>query len=77
MRRLTVYAKEAQLQIEIIRFYVLKWGLHALLKYILISFDSLAAILELYDICVRRIKITRIMFGMRIGKKPPQTDVSG
>jgi hypothetical protein len=85
MRRLVVYAKEAQLPfyvlhqlpIVIIGFYVVKWEIHALLKYILICFGSLAATFALYDIFVRRTKITRFIFGMRTGKKTPQTDTSG
>lgn len=54
-----------QLPIVIIGFYVVKWEIHALFKYILISFGSLTATLVLYDICVRRTNITRIIFGIK------------
>ncbi len=67
------YANEAvlpfyilhQTVILIIGFYIVQWNAGMLSKYFLISTISLAAIIALYDLCVRRTSVTRFLFGMR------------
>jgi hypothetical protein len=71
--RVTRYVGEAvlpfyvlhQTAIVVIGFYVVQWEIGALSKYLTISFASLAATLLVYDLCVRRTNITRVLFGMR------------
>jgi hypothetical protein len=74
--RIAAYAKEAQLPfyilhqlpIVVIGFYVVQWEVGALVKYIVISLSSLLATWVLYDIGVRRTRLTRFLFGMRTKK---------
>jgi hypothetical protein len=66
------YAREAvlpfyvlhQTPIVIIGFYVVQWEVGVLPKYLAISLASLAVTLVVYDLCVRRAAITRVLFGM-------------
>ena len=72
--RIASYAKEAQLPfyilhqlpIVVIGFYVVQWEGNALVKYLVISLSSLIATLVLYDLGVRRIRLTRFLFGMKV-----------
>jgi peptidoglycan/LPS O-acetylase OafA/YrhL len=50
-------------------FYVVRWPINAVLKYLIICALSLAAILAIYDLGVRRTAATRFLFGMK-----PRTD---
>jgi hypothetical protein len=71
--RISAYAKEAQLPfyiihqlpIVVIGFYVVPWDGSALVKYLAISLSALLATLALYDIGVRRTRLTRFLFGMK------------
>ena len=71
--RIAQYAGEAQLPfyilhmtpIVVIGFYVVQWDASALVKYIVITLSSLVVTLVLYDIGVRRTRLTRFLFGMR------------
>jgi hypothetical protein len=73
MDRVAEYAREAQLPfyvlhelpIVVIGFYVVQWDVNSLVKYIVISLSSLVATLLLYDIGIRRTRLTRFLFGMR------------
>ena len=73
MDRVAQYANEAQLPfyvlhmtpIVVIGFYVVRWDVSALVKYIVITLSSLVVTLVLYDIGVRRTRLTRFLFGMR------------
>jgi hypothetical protein len=73
MDRVAQYTGEAQLPfyvlhmtpIVVIGFYVVQWEVSALLKYVAIVLSSLAVTLVLYDIGVRRTRLTRFLFGMR------------
>jgi len=77
LARVAAYGKGAQLPfyvlhqlpIVLIGFYVVKWQVPALLKYVVISLGSLAGTLLLYDIGVRRTPVTRFLFGMKSKKK--------
>jgi len=70
------YAKEAQLPCYILHqtvivavgFYVIQWRTGILSKYLVISLSSLAITLALYDIGVKRTRLTRFLFGMRLKK---------
>lgn len=71
--RIVAYTKEAQLPfyilhhlpVVIIGFYVVQWEVGALVKYIVISLSSLIVTLVLFDVGVRRTKLTRFIFGMK------------
>jgi hypothetical protein len=71
--RVTRYAGEAvlpfyilhNLPVVVIGYHVAHWSIAALLKYLTICLASLVATLVLYDICVRRTDVTRVLFGMR------------
>ena len=71
--RLITYCGEAflafyvlhQTVIFVIGYYVVQWEMAALLKYFVISLSSLALTLLVYEIGVRRTKVTRWLFGMR------------
>lgn len=54
--------------IVIIGFYVVKWQINLLAKYVAISLASFAITLMLYEIFVRRINVVRLLFGMRLKK---------
>jgi surface polysaccharide O-acyltransferase-like enzyme len=71
--RVARYANEAvlpfyvlhQTAVVAIGFYVVQSRLAALAQYLLISFASVAATLLVYDLGVRRLALTRLLFGMR------------
>jgi glucan biosynthesis protein C len=71
--RVVAYAGEAflpfyilhQTVIFVIGYYVVQWEMAALLKYLVISLASLAATLLLYELAVRRMKVTRWLCGMK------------
>ena len=70
--RLARYANEAvlpfyvlhQTPIVVIAFYVVRWNLGIPAKFLAISASSLAVTLLIYDLCVRRANLTRVLFGM-------------
>ena len=72
-RRLGAYANHAVLPfyvlhetvIVVVAFFVLTWRLGAGAQYLLIALSSLAATLLLYDIGVRRTRVTRFLFGLK------------
>ena len=49
----------------VVAFFVLTWRLGAGAQYLLIALSSLAATLLLYDIGVRRTRVTRFLFGLK------------
>jgi hypothetical protein len=71
------YAREAQLPfyvlhftpIVVIGFFVVQWEVSVLTKFIVISLSSFAATLLLYDIGVRRTRLTCFLFGMKPKKE--------
>jgi hypothetical protein len=77
--RLIAYGSEAflpfyilhQTVIFVIGYYVVQWDTPALLKFILISFSSLAVTLLLYEFAVRRTKVTHWLFGLRAAPSAP------
>lgn len=58
-----------QTVIVVLGFYVVEWPINAALKYLVICALSLAVILAIYDLGVRRTRPTRFLFGMK-----PRTD---
>jgi glucans biosynthesis protein C len=77
--RVASYAKEAvlpfyvlhQTPIVIIAFYVVQWRVGILPKYLTISLASLIVTVVVYDLCVRRTNVTRVLFGMPPIKAEP------
>ena len=51
--------------IVVIGFYVVQWEVSVLVKFIVITLSSLVATLLLYEIGVRRTRLTRFLFGMK------------
>jgi len=82
--RATAYLSEAflafyvlhQTVIFVIGYYVVQWEMAALLKFIVISFSSLAVTLLIYEFAIRRTKLTRWLFGMRASMPAPAAGVS-
>jgi hypothetical protein len=76
MDRIGQYAREAQLPfyvlhytpLIIIGFFVLQWQVGATIQYFVIVISTLVVTLLLYDLGVRRTKLTRFLFGMRPSK---------
>jgi peptidoglycan/LPS O-acetylase OafA/YrhL len=54
-----------QTVIVMLGFYVVEWPINATLKYLIICALSLAVILAIYDLGVRRTRATRFLFGMK------------
>jgi len=77
LARVERYANEAilpfyilhQTVIVAIGFYVVQWSTSALLKFLVISWASLAVTLFLYEIMIKRTKVTRFLFGMKAIKQ--------
>ncbi len=59
-----VYVLHATI-VMLIAFYVVKWDLAPLLKFAAILVSSLASTMIVYDLLVRRTRITRFLFGMK------------
>jgi hypothetical protein len=92
MQRLTFtnpflrYANEAVLPFYVmhqsvllaIGFYVVKWPIPDLAKYIIIGVTSFAVIIGLYEFLIRRHNSLRFLFGMRpLPKQPAGAAVPG
>ena len=68
------YANEAVLPFYVLHqpvivaigFFVLGWGLPAIVEYLLISVMALIGTLLVYDLLVRRTPVTRFLFGMKV-----------
>jgi glucan biosynthesis protein C len=51
--------------IIIIGFYVIQWNINIAFKYSMIVISSLAGIMVIYEMAVRRINVIRFLFGMK------------
>lgn len=71
--RIKAYLNEAaypfyilhQTVIMLIGYYVVRWDMSVGGKYGLIVFSSFLVTLLIYDLCVRRSRVTRMLFGMK------------
>jgi len=71
--RIIEYAQDARLPfyvlhqtaIVVVGFQVVQWETSALLKYVVISLSTLVITLVVYDVGVRRTRLTRFLFGMK------------
>jgi len=61
-----------QTMILVIGFFVVQWRLGIMLKYLIISTSSLVLILAIYELLVKRFKVIRFLFGMKVGKRLAQ-----
>jgi surface polysaccharide O-acyltransferase-like enzyme len=67
------YANEAVLPfyvlhypvIVVIAFLTLAWNINMGVKFLIVSTIALIATLVLFDLCIRRIKVSRWLFGMK------------
>jgi peptidoglycan/LPS O-acetylase OafA/YrhL len=72
------YANEAvlpfyllhQTVIVAIGFYVVPWHASALLKFLIISSTAFAITLLLYEVVIKRTRLTRFLFGMKSDTAP-------
>ena len=83
------YAREAvlpfyvlhQTPVVILGFYVLQWDTNIVVKYLVISVGALASTLCVYELLVRRTRVTRVLFGMPAtatsSASPSSSDPSG
>ena len=75
LARVERYANEAVLPFYVLHqtvivtlgFYVVQWNTSALLKFLIISLAALAITLLLYEIVIKRTRLTRFLFGMKSG----------
>ncbi len=73
-----IYLSEAALPIYILHmpidvtigFYILRWDIGLLPKFLLITLGTFAACLLIYDLLVKRTNAIRFLFGMRPKKRP-------
>lgn len=71
--RVVRYSNQAQLPfyvlhqtvIVIIGFFVVPWQINLYIKFLIISLSSLVGTLIIYDICIKRTRVTRFLFGMK------------
>lgn len=71
--RFLKYANEAVLPFYILHqfillligFWVVQWQIHALGKFIIILVLSFMAIMGLYDLLIKRVKVLRFLFGLK------------
>jgi len=71
--RIIAYAQDARLPfyvlhqtaIVVVGFQVVQWETGALLKYVVISLSTLVITLVVYDVGVRRTRVTRFLFGTK------------
>jgi glucans biosynthesis protein C len=61
-----------QTMILVIGFFVIQWRLGIMVKYVIISSTSLASIMAIYQLLIRRFSVTRFLFGMKAGKRLAQ-----
>lgn len=55
--------------ILIIGFYVVQWDDSIIAKFLFISSTSLITTILIYDLCIRRLNFSRVLFGMKLLKK--------
>jgi hypothetical protein len=73
MSRISSYTADAVLPIYVLHqtvivllaFYVVQWPVPGVVKYLIISLGSLVVIFVIYDVAVRRTRLTRFLFGMK------------
>ena len=76
--KLVTYGNEAVLPFYIfhqtiilsVGWFVIRWNMGILPKYLIIAAASFALIMILYELLVRRFNVMRFLFGMRSQKKP-------
>lgn len=61
--------------IFVITFFTLAWDINMGIKFLLVSTAALLATLVLYDLCIRRIAVSRWLFGMKPLHKPQREQV--
>jgi peptidoglycan/LPS O-acetylase OafA/YrhL len=62
-----------QTVILLVGWFVIRWNIGILPKYLIIIVISFPLIMILYELLVRRFNAVRLLFGMRLKKKPPTT----
>jgi hypothetical protein len=75
--RVLAYANEAVLPFYIfhqtiilcVGWFVIRWNIGILPKYLIIAMMSFTLIMALYELLVRRFNVVRFFFGMRPKKK--------
>jgi peptidoglycan/LPS O-acetylase OafA/YrhL len=58
-----------QTAIIVVGYYVIQWSMHLALKYLIIVGASFAATAIVYEVLIKRTKVTRFLFGMRLRSK--------
>jgi hypothetical protein len=79
--KLVTYGNEAVLPFYIfhqtiilcVGWFVIRWNMGILPKFLIIAVVSFALIMVLYELLVRRFNVVRFFFGMRPKKKPSAT----
>lgn len=79
------YANEAVLPfyvihqpvLVVIAFYIVAWNLPSVVTYLFVSLAALVVTLDLYEFLIRRVKLLRLLFGMKAEStlKPAQPNV--
>jgi hypothetical protein len=71
--RAIAYLREGQVPLYVIHktpiivfgYYVVQWNVNALVKFAVIALSSLVVTLLVYEIGIRRLAVTRFLFGMK------------
>lgn len=77
--RILTYASEGVLPfyilhqsvIIVVGYFIIPWTAAVSLQYLFLSVASFAAIMMLYELCVRRINVIRFLFGLKPRKRQP------
>ncbi len=77
--KLLAYANEAVLPfyifhqtiILVVGWFVIRWNMGIVPKYLIIAVVSFPLIMALYELLVRRFNVVRFLFGMRLKRKAP------
>ncbi len=56
-------------------FFVVKWPVPDLVKYVIIALPSFVITMLTYEYAVRRVSVLRILFGMKPLRRPRSSDV--
>lgn len=75
--KILIYSNEAVLPFYILHqtiilsvgYFVTKWNLNIMLKYLIISTSSFILIMVIYELIIKRLNIIRFLFGMKLNNK--------
>ena len=64
--------KRHQTGIVLLGFYIVTWPINSGLRYVAIVLTSMVTAFVIYDVAVRRTRLTRFLFGMKPPARSPK-----